>query len=185
MALAAGIKGLELEWVEHDPADRDAIVALSGQPLVPVAEFGAEVVVDSMRILDRLDREAPEPALWPADRSRRALVAIFVEWFNEVWKLPPNELAAGVEPAASKELSTRIRAWTGLFEDLLGAEPFLFGDRVGVADVCCFPFLRYAVEEPAPADHDPFHAVLRDQLTTGSDSALERWVARVGALPLS
>lgn len=183
VALAAGIKGLELDWIEHDPADRGAIVELSGQSLVPVAEFGAEVVADSTRILERLEREAPKPALWPPERSRRALVVIFLEWFNEVWKLPPNTLAAGVEPAAWAALSTRIRGWTELFEDLLGAAPFLFGDRVGVADVCCYPFLRYAVDEPDPADPDPFHAVLRDQLTVGQHPALERWVARVASLP--
>ena len=47
VALACGLKGIEVEWVDHDPADRRPLIALSGQPLTPVAELGGEVVSDS------------------------------------------------------------------------------------------------------------------------------------------
>ena len=55
VALAAGHKGLEVDWVDHDPDDRSAIVELSGQELVPVAEIDGQVVVDSTRIIERLE----------------------------------------------------------------------------------------------------------------------------------
>src|SRR5688500_16032070 len=86
VALAAGHKGLEVEWVDHDAADRNAIVTLSGPALVPVAEIGDDVVVDSMRIVERIEELAPDPPLYPAEPAYRAGVFIFIEWFNEVWK---------------------------------------------------------------------------------------------------
>jgi glutathione S-transferase len=72
VALAAGHKGIEVEWVDHDPADRSAIVRLSGQELVPVAEIDGEVVADSARITERLEDLVPEPALYPAAAAHRA-----------------------------------------------------------------------------------------------------------------
>ena len=44
VALAAGHKGLELEWVDHDPGVRSGVRELSGQDLVPVLELDGEVV---------------------------------------------------------------------------------------------------------------------------------------------
>ena len=79
VALAAGHKGLEVEWVDHDPRDRSAVRALSGQDLVPVAELDGEVVVDSMRIVERIERLAPEPPLYPRDPAGRARVQVFVD----------------------------------------------------------------------------------------------------------
>src|ERR671913_211728 len=92
VALAAGAKGIEVEWVDHDPGDRAEIVRLSGQALVPVAEIDGEVVSDSIRIVARLETLESRPPLFPADPRERALAGVFVEWFNEVWKGPPNQL---------------------------------------------------------------------------------------------
>jgi glutathione S-transferase len=176
VALAAGHKGLEVEWVDHDPADRSAIRRLSGQELVPVAEIDGEVVFDSTRIVERLELLAPEPPLYPRDPHARAEVAIFVEWFNEVWKALPNAIAAGDEDPALRE---RLAAWQSRFEDLLDGREYLFGE-FGAADVFAFPFLKYAEAPPDPADADPFHAVLRE---LSAPPRLRAWIARVDARP--
>ena len=39
--IALGLKGVPFEFVDHDPADRASIRALSGQDLVPVVDRGA------------------------------------------------------------------------------------------------------------------------------------------------
>jgi glutathione S-transferase len=183
VALACGLKGLRVEWVDHDPADRTEIVAVSGQPLVPVAELEGEVVADSMRIVERVDRTSPEPPLYPAEPAERAAVETFVEWFDEVWKRPVNALDADSPPADAERLIPRIRAWTGRFERRLGTMRFLLGRELTAADVCAFPFLRYAVHEPAAADDERFHAILREQLAPGEHPALDSWVRRIAALP--
>jgi glutathione S-transferase len=128
-ALAAAHKGLAVEWVDHDPANRRDVRALSAQDLVPVAELDGEVVVDSMRIVERLAL-APDPPLYPQSPAGRARVDLFVEWFNEVWKRPPNEICAelgrespDVELIAA--LSSRMADSLDLFEGLLASSDHL------------------------------------------------------------
>ena len=189
VAIAAGVKGIEVEWVDHDPADRTELRALSGQDLVPVAEIDGDVVFDSMRIVERLEALEPEPALYPANPNERALADVFVEWFNEVWKGPPNELdeelaKADPDPAMVEDLSARTRGWTPLFESLLAGRPFLGGDSFSALDVCAFPHLKYAVVETPPEDVESFHRVLERCLKPADAYPLLcDWVRRVDALP--
>ena len=83
-----------LDWVDVDPADRSAVERISGQPLVPVLELDGRVIPDSTAIIEEVERLHPDPPLYPADRARREEVETFVDWFNRVWKRPPNELEA-------------------------------------------------------------------------------------------
>jgi maleylacetoacetate isomerase len=188
VALAAGHKGLEVEWVDHDPVDRSAIVALSGQELVPVAEIGDEVVVDSMVIVQRLEELAPEPALYPRDTAHRAGVDVFVEWFNLVWKGPPNQITAELEKEAPDDalvdlLGARMRGWLDVFEGLLTRGDHLLGDEFGAADVCAFPFLKYTLLRE-PDDDELFHRVLEDHMPLGDGHPrLRDWIARVDERP--
>lgn len=183
--LACGIKGVDVEWIDHDPADRSALVALSGQELTPVAEFGADVVFDSPRILERLERERPEPPLYPAGAAARARAELFVEWFDEVWKRAPNALdGEPLDPGEEAAHVTTIEASIARFEAILSESEWLLGGgAAGIADVIAWPFLRYAVDEPDPADVEPFHAILHDRLGPGAHPALDAWVERVRALP--
>jgi glutathione S-transferase len=184
VALAAAHKGVAIAWVEVDPADRSPVQRLSGQPLVPVLDAGGgEVVTDSMAIVTWLEARAPNPPLWPADPARREEVDVFVDWFNLVWKGPPNRLAD--EPGAPTEATDAalLAGWLPRFEALLAGRDFLFGHELGAADVCAFPFLRYGVTRD-PADTDPFHLVLVEHLPiAGRYPRLEAWVHRLDALP--
>lgn len=184
VALAAGHKGVAVDWIDHADADRSAVEAISGQPLVPVAEFDGDVVRGSMRIVERLEAEHPEPALYPRDPADAARSEIFISWFDRVWKGPPNALDVAEPPPDASQLAARAVAWTGWIADLLGdGRPFLGGDALGAADICAFPFLKYAVIDPDPADAEPFHRILADLLRRRLDPALAGWVARVDALP--
>jgi glutathione S-transferase len=190
VALALAHKSVAVDWVDVPDADRSAVRALSGQDLVPVlqADHG-EVVVDSMRIVDWLEKRRPDPPLWPADPARHAQVDIFAEWFDRVWKVAPNAIAAEqARPApdthAIHGYSEDLRHWLAWFEDLLEGREHLMGDQFGAADICAFPFLKYGVLEPAAEDGDPFHRVLADHLPiAGAFPQLEAWIARVDARP--
>jgi maleylpyruvate isomerase len=188
VALAAGHKGLDVEWVDHDPADRSAIRGLSGQDLVPVAEIDGEVVVDSMRIVERIEVLAPQPPLYPSDPAQRGAVDVFVEWFDEVWKRPPNRIAGEVENAVpDRDLVARLRirmtGWLALFEDLLDGRDHLLSDEFGAADVCAFPFLKYALLRD-PDDDEVFHRVLEDHMPLGDGYPhLRAWIGRVDQRP--
>jgi len=182
VALAAGHKGVPIDWIDVDPADRSPVEAVSGQPLVPVLVAGDEVVSDSPQILDWLEEQFPKPSLLPSDPARRAEVRVFVDWFNRVWKTFPNGIADGIGDAGMH--TTEMRRAVELFEALLSGRDFFFGD-FGLADVTTFPFLKYASRGTTPGDDDPFHTVLAEQVPLRPDSPLHAWVARVDALPRS
>ena len=190
VALAAGHKGIELEWVDVAADDRAPVEQVSGQPLVPVLVDGELVLPDSTAIVDLLEQRVPEPALYPAAPSRRAEVRLFVDWFNRVWKRPPNLIAhelARPQPDAARiaELGARMRVSLDLFEDLLDGRDYLFGE-FGAADCIAFPFLKYAVFGTPPGDEEVFHHVLVDQQPLGDGYArLRAWAARVDTHPRS
>jgi glutathione S-transferase len=184
VALAAGHKGLALEWIDVDADDRSAVEAVSGQRLVPVLVDGDEVVCDSPAIIDWLEQRAPDPPLFPADRARRAEVRIFIDWFNDVWKRPPNLIAAEADVSRIAELSASMRRSIAQFEDLLEGREYLFGE-FGAADVIAFPFLKYAAFGLPPGDDERFHEILVEHQPLAASSPLRVWAERVHAHPRS
>jgi glutathione S-transferase len=190
VALAAGHKGLELKWIDVDPADRSPVERVSGQHLVPVLVDGDEVVADSPRIIELLESRFPEPPLYPRDKARRAEVSIFVDWFNRVWKRPPNLMAAELEQDEPDETKVRtlsgdMRAALDRFEALLSGRDYLFGE-FGAADCIAFPFLKYAVLGLPAEDDELFHRILVEHQPLGDGyPRLKAWVLRVDTHPRS
>jgi glutathione S-transferase len=161
---------------------------MSGQPLVPVLEYDGHVLHESMDIVRFIDTRHPDPPLYPAEPARRAEMEIFIEWFNRVWKIPPNEIEAELGRPETRidhidSLSARMRAWQDLFEQMLDGRDHLMGDELSAADICAFPFLKYAVQFD-PDDPDPFHRILTEHLRDGVERPrLDAWVRRVDARP--
>jgi glutathione S-transferase len=189
IALAAGHKGVAIDWVDVDPDDRSVVVEVSGQSLVPVLVDGDEVVSDSPVILEWLEQRVPDPPLFPRDTARAAEVRIFVDWFNNVWKRPPNLIAAEEEKPAPD--AARIAGWSErmaraipLFEALLEGRDYLYGE-FGAADVIAFPFLKYAAFGLPAGDEELFHRVLVDHQPLSVSSPLRAWAERVDAHPRS
>jgi glutathione S-transferase len=187
VALALAHKGLEVESVSIDPADRAPLRAVSGQDLVPVLVDGETIVTDSTRILHHLEERFPDPPLFPADPARAAEVEIFLDWFNRAWKREPNLITDAIERGEGD--SADVARWAGrmqrrldLFEGLLADRDHLFG-AFGAADCIAWPFLRYAVAID-PDDDELFHRVLNERLDLGDGHPrLRAWIERVGERP--
>jgi glutathione S-transferase len=189
VALALAYKGLQVESVTIAYADRSPVEAVSGQPLVPVLVDDGEVIADSALILRHLERKYPDPPLFPAEPARRAQLSVFIEWFNEVWKLPPNAidaeqaLGAGADPATIVAHSVRMRGWLDVFEALLDGRDHLLSPEFSAADCIAFPFLKFARVRD-PADDEPFHLILEQHLPLGdSHPRLAAWIDRVDQRP--
>ena len=188
VALALAHKGVEVEWVDVDPADRSPVREVSGQELVPVLVDGDLVLHDSPRIVEHLEERFPKPPLFPRDPARREELRSFLDWFNQIWKRPPNLIAAEElkpEPDRTRiaELEGRIAASLDRFEALLDGRDYLFGDALTAADVTAFPFLKYAVLW-TDGDPDRFHEILRETMRhDGRYPRLEAWIRRVDELP--
>ena len=188
IALALAYKGIPVEYVDVDPEDRTQVREVSGQELVPVLVDGDRVVTDSPAILEHLEGRFPEPPLYPRHPARREELRCFIDWFNEVWKRPPNLIAAEEakpEPDRARiaELERGIMASLDRFEALLDGRDYLYGDELTAADVTAYPFLKYAVLWQE-GDPDRFHEILRDALSLeGGSPRLQRWIRRMDALP--
>jgi glutathione S-transferase len=187
VSLALAHKGLDVEWEDIDPADRSPVEEVSGQTLVPVLVDGTRVVFDSTVILRYLEDLQPEPALFPRDEARRAELDVFLDWFNRVWKRPPNEIQAergkaNPDQARIDELGRELSGSLELFEALLAGRDYLFGE-FSAADCAAFPFLRYGVLVDE-ADAEEFHLILREYLALeGRFPRVDAWVRRVDAHP--
>jgi glutathione S-transferase len=187
VALVMAHKGLGVESVWIDPADRSPVGELSGQDLVPVIEDGGEVVADSTRIVEYLDERYPQPAVYPADTAPRAEVEVFIDWFDTVWKAPPNLIAGALDagtadPDEIARHSAAMQGWLGLFERLLEGREHLFGE-FSAADCAAWPFVRYAVGRD-PEDDETFHRVLEEHQRLGPEHGRVRaWIERMGERP--
>ena len=188
VALALGHKGVNAEAVAVDPGDRAEVVRVSGQDLVPVADFDGEIVADSPAILRRIEELHPEPPLWPSEPPRRAELDLFIDWFNRVWKVAPNAIAEAIEGGAQDQFAidahaAEMAAALGAFESLLDGRPYLLGDTLSAADCVAFPFLKYAAMRD-PADDELFHRVLDEYQRLGDGHPnLAAWIERVNAHP--
>jgi glutathione S-transferase len=187
VTLALGHKGLEAEPVWIDYSDRSPVEDVSGQPLVPVVDFDGEVVFDSPRIIARLEELYPDPPLYPADRARRAELDVFVEWFQHVWKRPPNEIERilglpETDTHQIAELSKLMDEWLDFFESLLHDRNHLFGDDFSAADCIAYPFLKYAAARD-PEDDELFHRILDDHQSVKGRPRLAAWIERISGRP--
>ncbi len=188
VALALGHKGVDAEVVMCDAENRRPIREVSGQDLVPVLDDEGFIAVDSSRIIEHLEERFPDPPLLPAETARRAEVRVFVDWFNRVWKVPPNrieeELASdSPDHVLVEALAAEMRASLTFFEEMLDGRDHLYGDDFGAADCAAFPFLKYGLWL-RDDDDERFHRILAEHLSLdGRYPRIEDWLRRVDERP--
>lgn len=187
VALALAHKKLAVESVDVDPNDRSPVRRVSGQDLVPVIQDGDRVVVDSMEIIRYLEERYPQNPLYPKDPARRAEMQVFIDWFNRVWKRPPNEIEAEMgkpapDQARIERLGRAVTSALDLFEDMLLGREYLFGE-FSAADCAAFPFVKYATLWDE-GDEYLFHEILRRYQAPGdTHPRLKEWIERVNRHP--
>lgn len=153
--IALNAKGIEYDTVtvsllpgrsEHRGADYRA---RNPQMLVPFLEDGDFGVAQSMAILEYLEETHPRPALLPEDARQRAAVRAFC-----------NSICCDVHPLNNLRVLSYLKenfgvsdaqrdAWYAhwIHESFRAAEitaaqhggPFVFGDRLSLADACLVP----------------------------------------------
>jgi glutathione S-transferase len=113
---------------------------------------------------------------------------VFVDWFDGVWKLAPNEIEAELGAERPDQLriaglAATMAAALDRFEALLDGREHLMGDDFSAADCAAFPFLKFALLRD-PADDEPFHRVLDERQQLGGDHPrLAAWIERVDVRP--
>jgi len=190
VALALAHKGLKVQSVVMPFEDRTEVRKVSGQDLVPVLVDDRKVVVDSMEIVRYLEeRFADSPPLYPRDPARRADCLVFIDWFNRVWKRPPNDMEAELsQPEGQRDLKRverlgrAMQGYLDLFEQMLTGRDYLLGE-FSAADVAAFPFVKYATIQDRNDPH-LFHKILVDYQRPGKDHPrVVGWIGRMDRRP--
>jgi maleylpyruvate isomerase len=187
VGLALAHKDIDAQSVMISYENRRPVEDISGQGLVPVIEDAGAVVSDSVAIMRHLERRQTEPPLFPADPARAAELDVFIAWFENVYKAPPNALEGELEKddpddGLVEDLAATMRAHLGMFERLLAGREYLFGE-FGAADCLAYPFLKYALHRD-PADTEPFHVILADHQPLGdAHPRLRAWIERMAQRP--
>ena len=100
---AMRFKGVPHEWVDRCLANDATFRAHAKVQLIPLVFLpGGEAIQDSTPILERLEREFPEPSFHPEDPALRALSDVLEEYgdewgnklmFHHRWGYPPDQKA--------------------------------------------------------------------------------------------
>lgn len=131
--------GIVWEGVSIDPAERAAVVALSGQPLVPVLDDDGKVIADSTRILEYLAEEH-DASLRPRESREQGLASIFEDWADEALAPSVQRYLTATEADRDRlrvELDQMVEALDATLHDRL----FIVGDGLTAADISVFSFL--------------------------------------------
>ena len=166
--IALNLKGAAYERVPVNLLESEqkgeAYRARNPQGLVPMLEADGARIVQSLAIIDWLDRTIPEPPFYPADDEERAhvqalalAVACDIHPLNNL-RVLKHLASLGLDQAARDDW---YRHW--IAEGLAGLEAlaapragrFLFGDSVTAADICLVPQMFNARRLEAPLDAFP------------------------------
>ena len=158
-------KGIDYEVVDVDLDDRPAwLYEKNPAGRVPVVEEDdGRPLAESAVIMEFLEERYPEPPLLPPDPAVRAAVRLLIFRDGDL-TAPYYALRRGDEGAAEK-----LDAALGLFDGLLGEQPYLGGAEYGLADIALVPWFLRA----------------RDMLGVELDGfpALSDWLARLEQRP--
>jgi len=95
-----------------------------------------------------------------------------------------DEASSSPDADRSRRLADGLAGSRAIFDGLLADGPFLIGSELTAADVCAFPFLKWATLGAAPADAPRFEHILVEHLALGDHHArLRAWIERMGELP--
>jgi glutathione S-transferase len=107
---------------------------------IPILEIDGTMIFESLAITGHLDEAFPGPALQPDSHAARVRMRMWMSlcsdyFFRDVVRGIPSDRSPSAE-----ELAT-ARAVLERAEDLVGAEPFLAGDALTLADLYLAPQL--------------------------------------------
>jgi maleylpyruvate isomerase len=156
--IALNLKGVQVQHAAHRLRQGEQhtaeYLALNPQGLVPTLELGsAEVLSQSLAIIEWLDETRPEPPLLPSDPVRRARVRAFAL-----------AISCDIHPIQNLKVLNKLRSLGIGEEEVLGwaawvnregleacevlaarePGPFCFGDTPTLADICLVPQLANA-----------------------------------------
>ena len=165
--IALNLKGLAYERVEVSliagEQKSDEYLAQNAQGFVPMLVADGETIIQSLAIIDWLDRAFPEPRLIPDDAMPRAValaqayvVACDIHPLNNlrVLKYLTRDLGLN-EQTKDRWIAEWILQGFDALEAMAGEGKYLGGDAPGIADCCLVPQMYNARRFEVPLDPYP------------------------------
>lgn len=165
--IALNLKGLDYERVEVSliagEQRADAFLELNAQGFVPMLVIDGEPMIQSMAIIDWLDRTYPEPPLIPDEPMARAValaraqvIASDIHPLNNLRVLKYLKRDLGLNDTVKDRW---YRHWIvqgfDALEAMAGDGAYLGGDVPGIADCCLVPQMYNARRFEVPLDDYP------------------------------
>ena len=165
--IALNLKGLDYERVEVSliagEQRSDAYLEQNAQGFVPMLVVDGEPIIQSMAIIDWLDRAYPEPRLIPDEAMPRAValaqaqvIASDIHPLNNlrVLKYLTKDLGLN-EQTKDRWIARWIADGFEALEAMAGDARYLGGDTPGIADCCLVPQMYNAWRFEVPLDAYP------------------------------
>ena len=165
--IAMNLKGLDYERVEVSliagEQRSDAYLEQNAQGFVPMLVVDGEPIIQSMAIIDWLDRTHPEPRLIPDEPMPRAValaraqvIASDIHPLNNlrVLKYLTKDLGLN-EQTKDRWIATWIAQGFEALEAMAGEGRYLGGDAPGIADCCLVPQMYNARRFDVPLEDYP------------------------------
>ena len=165
--IAMNLKGLEYERVEVSliagEQRSDAYLEQNAQGFVQMLVVDGEPIIQSMAIIDWLDRAYPEPRLIPDEPMPRAValaraqvIASDIHPLNNlrVLKYLTKDLGLN-EQTKERWIATWIAQGFEALEAMAGEGRYLGGDAPGIADCCLVPQMYNARRFDVPLEDYP------------------------------
>lgn len=165
--IALNLKALDYERVEVSliagEQKSDEYLAQNAQGFVPMLVVDGEPIIQSLAIIDWLDRAFPEPRLIPDEPMPRAValaqaqvVASDIHPLNNlrVLKYLTKDLGLN-EQTKDRWIARWIAEGFDALEAMAGEGKYLGGDAPGIADCCLVPQMYNARRFEVPVDHYP------------------------------
>ena len=165
--IALNLKGLDYERVEVSliagEQKSDAYLAQNAQGFVPMLVADGDTIIQSLAIIDWLDRAHPEPRLIPDEAMPRAValaqahvVACDIHPLNNLRVLKYLTRDLGLNEHTKDHW---YRHWVAegfdALESMAGEGRYLGGDAPGIADCCLVPQMYNARRFDLPLDAWP------------------------------
>jgi glutathione S-transferase len=184
--VALGYKKLPFEKIPVDPAKRDELVRVSGQPLAPVLLHGDTVVYDSYAITRYVDANFPgTPRLYSSDRETIKAIESW-ELFGRNEPGPAISMMFGqmrapaVDPEKVKRANEIVNRAASRIEETLAEREWLVGTAPTAADFAVGTML-YMGALPEGALGPVVGAFFRKHVAISGAPKTKAWVGRIMA----
>ena len=166
--IVLAIKKLPYEIVDVRKDDRKSLIEYTGQRKVPSMDYNGECVIDSTVIAARLEKDQPQPSIYPDGAANKGLCLALEDWSDEVLIHANHAMRRADAPEARSKAEAQWDAHFNTLDQIYSGKKFIF-DRLTIADAAIFSQLHYlytAVNYEIPPKYRNVHAFLENMRQT-------------------